>query len=150
MKKGWKNSNLARKFNRHWHLLPIRKIIDKITEKANSEGIIIHLIPEPYTSKCSALDREPIKKHTNHSGYRSPPLKKLDRQIYYPRGLYYSKIQNKYIHSDINGAFNIMHRYDIKNSTHFFDRVKCRDMLLSPITVNLHTNNNLRPIASSV
>jgi len=32
--------------------------------------------------------------------------------------------------------------------THFFDRVKDADMLLSPITVNLHTNNNLRPIAS--
>lgn len=149
-KNGWKNSNLARKFNRHWRLLPIRKIIDKITEKANSEGILVHLIPEPNTSKCSALDREPIKKHTNHSGYRSPSLRKLNGKFYYPRGLYFSKIQKKYIHSDVNGAFNIMHRFDIKNSTHFFDRVRNRDMLLSPITVNLHTNNNLCPIASTV
>lgn len=149
-KKGWKNSNLARKFNRHWRLLPIRKIIDKITEKANSEGIKIHLIPEPYTSKCSALDRDTIKKLADYSSYRSPPLKKLNGEIYYPRGLYFSKIKKKYIHSDINGVFNIMHRFDIKNSTHFFDRVKFQDMLLSPITVNLHTNNNLRPIASKV
>ena len=58
-------------------------------------GNEVHLVDESYTSKCSFLDNEPIRKHKKYMGKR----------LY--RGLFKSK-KGILINSDINGAYNIL------------------------------------------
>ena len=58
------------------------------------EGIEVLITQEAYTSKCSALDLEPIQKHEKYIGKRRK------------RGLFVTST-GKLINADINGALNI-------------------------------------------
>ena len=58
-------------------------------------GIDVILQEESYTSKCSAYDRELIKKHKKYKGSRIK------------RGLFKTS-SGKLINADINGASNIL------------------------------------------
>jgi putative transposase len=58
------------------------------------EGIEVVITQEAYTSKCSALDLEPIQKHENYVGKRKK------------RGLFVTGT-GKLINADCNGALNI-------------------------------------------
>ena len=64
-------------------------------------GGIVKLVNEAYTSKCSALDLEPIQKQTEYKGKRVK------------RGLF---ISNKgiLVNADINGSLNILRKV-VKN-----------------------------------
>ena len=59
-------------------------------------GIQVIEVNEAYTSKCSALDLEPIQKHTQYLGRRVK------------RGLFQSV--NHLINADVNGALNILRK----------------------------------------
>lgn len=126
----WKQKvNLGRVTNQTFVFVPHRNLLDKIKYKAQLVGIKFIKGDEGYTSKCSALDNEPIQKKVRYDGIRAPTMKGRTKS-YQARGLYKTR-SGKYIHSDVNGAFNIG-RKALPNA---FRRVSQKDMLLSPIGV---------------
>jgi putative transposase len=87
--------NLGKKTNQNFVQLPIFKYLNMIEYKSKLEGIKVIYQEESYTSKCSFLDQESIKKHLSYKGKR---LK---------RGLFESE-KGKLINTDVNGSLNIM------------------------------------------
>jgi len=119
---GWKQGmTLGRKTNQNFVYIPFLGLVEKIEYKARLLGIDVIRVNENHTSKCSALDFEPIKYHDSYIGQRIK------------RGLFRSK-NGLYINSDVNGAFNIL-RVGIKGSLdeyQYYDK-KINLMLLSPV-----------------
>lgn len=92
----WKqNSKLSRKTNSNFVAIPHARFIDMLTYKCKLVGIEIITREESYTSKCSFLDNEPIKKHKTYKGKRIK------------RGLFRSE-KGLLINSDVQGAANIL------------------------------------------
>jgi transposase len=74
--------------------IPHDRLIQQLTYKAQLVGIKVITTEESYTSKCSFLDLEPVKKQENYLGKRVK------------RGLF--KASNGYVYSaDVNGSLNI-------------------------------------------
>lgn len=93
--KRWKQDiNLGNNTNRNFVSIPHSTLIEKIKYKGFMEGIEVIITQEAYTSKCSALDLEPICKHQNYLGKRVK------------RGLFRTANGNK-INADVNGSLNI-------------------------------------------
>lgn len=93
--KSWKNEiNIGTKNNATFCSIPHDTLIEKIKYKAQMVGIEMILTQEAYTSKCSAIDLEPIKKHETYLGKRKK------------RGLFVTKNGIK-INADCNGSVNI-------------------------------------------
>jgi len=95
---GWKQDiNIGKKNNQNFVSIPHAIFIKMLTYKCALEGINVKLQEESYTSKCSFLDLESIKKHLIYKGRRVK------------RGMFKSK---KYgtINADINGSLNIMRK----------------------------------------
>jgi len=91
----WKqNINIGKDSNRKFTQIPHATLIEKIRYKAQLEGKFFIETQEAYTSKCSALDLEPIMKHEKYLGKRVK------------RGLFRTS-KNQYINADCNGALNI-------------------------------------------
>lgn len=63
--------------------------------KCRLVGITVIRQQEAYTSKCSFMDNEPIKKHTEYVGKRIK------------RGLFKTR-NRKFINADLNGSLNIL------------------------------------------
>ena len=94
----WKqNANLGRKNNQNFVQVPFSDLVQKITYKAILVGITVLLQEEPYTSKCSFLDREPIEKRDSYAGKRIS------------RGLFRSA-NGTIINADVNASYNIMRK----------------------------------------
>lgn len=90
----WKQEiNLGKRNNQQFTQILHRKLIDQITYKAALAGIKVIETEESYTSKCSALDLEPIKKHKSYVGRRVK------------RGLF-KTATGLLIKADVNGALN--------------------------------------------
>jgi len=94
--KGWKQKiNIGKRNNQNFVQIPLRKLIEQIEYKSKLVGIKVKRIEESYTSKCSFLDNEPIKKHEKYAGKRiSRGLFKTSKGILF--------------NADVNGAYNIM------------------------------------------
>jgi putative transposase len=117
----WKSEiNMTRRNNMNFYSIPHLKLVNLIKYKAELLGIEVRLVNEAHTSKCSALDFEPIEHHDLYLGTRGITLKGLEKKYniikgspeyktYNARGLFRSK-DGFIIHSDINGAFNIGRR----------------------------------------
>ena len=100
--KEWKQSvNIGSRNNQSFTMIPHARFIDLIKYKFEAVGGVVKLVNEAYTSKCSALDLEPICKQTEYKGKRIK------------RGLF---ISNKgiIINADINGSLNILRKV-VKN-----------------------------------
>lgn len=95
---GWKNEiNIGKKNNQNFVNIPYEKLIDFIHYKAEENGIRVIMVKEEYTSKCSSLDKEEIRKHETYIGNRVK------------RGLF--KTSNRLeINADVNGSFNILRK----------------------------------------
>lgn len=65
--------------------------------KCEKHGINIIITEESYTSKCSFLDQEPIKKHEIYLGRRIS------------RGMFKSS-EGRKINADVNGSYNILRK----------------------------------------
>lgn len=76
-------------------MLPHARFIEMLQYKCKMEGIRVILTEESYTSKCSFLDKEKVKKHVKYKGIRKH------------RGLFISG-KGIRINADVNSAFNIM------------------------------------------
>jgi putative transposase len=87
---------LGKRNNQNFVNIPLQKFKQLITYKAQLVGITVHEVNEAYTSKCSALDVEPIKKHKHYLGQR------ITRGVF--RGLH------ALVNADVNGALNILRK----------------------------------------
>ena len=119
----WKEKvNMGAKNNQNFTQIPFKIFIDQILYKAKLQGISVLLNEESYTSKCSALDLEPIQKHDIYLGKRVK------------RGLFKTS-KNFLINADLNGSFNIGRKVfgdDFIKSN--------RGCVVHPFKVNLNKN----------
>lgn len=96
--KNWKQeTNIGKQNNQNFVNIPHDLYFNMLKYKCELEGIEVVENEESYTSKCSFLDLEIIKKHDKYLGKRIK------------RGLYKTK-SDKYINADINGSYNIMRK----------------------------------------
>ncbi len=92
----WKqNCNLNKRNNQNFVTIPFHRLLTQLEYKAEEQGILLIRQEESYTSKCSFLDNEPIKKNKNYLGRRIA------------RGLFLSQTTT-IINADVNGAYNIL------------------------------------------
>lgn len=96
---GWKHEvHLGKRNNQHFVFIPHARFIEMLTYKAALVGIVVVIIEENHTSKCSFLDGEVIGHHVQYVGKRVK------------RGLFRSSA-GQYIHADINASYNILRKY---------------------------------------
>lgn len=94
--KGWKqDANIGKVNNQKFVQIPFLKFVNMLEYKCQLVGITVVRQQEAYTSKCSFLDNEPIKKHKEYAGKRIK------------RGLFKSR-NGKLINADLNGSLNIL------------------------------------------
>lgn len=94
----WKqNINLGRRNNQSFVNVPFYTFIKQLEYKCKLEGINVITTEESYTSKCSFLDSEPLRKHNVYKGKRIK------------RGLFKSA-KGKFINVDLNGSLNILRK----------------------------------------
>ena len=103
--KEWKqDTKMGKVNNQNFVNIPFYRLINLLAYKCRLKGIRFQTITEAYTSKCSFVDNEEIKKHTSYSG------KRITRELF--------KTKNGLIiNADINGAYNILKKYMQKNAT---------------------------------
>lgn len=121
---GWKQkSNMGKKVNQKFSSIPYFKLKQKLENKLSEYGIQFILHEESYTSKCSAIDKEDVKKHDKYLGKRIK------------RGLFKSSTELKY-NADINGAINIMRKVipDEKVFSKGIERCIVHPIMLNPLT----------------
>lgn len=95
---GWKTGvEMGKRNNQNFVGIPFETIKWYINYKSYMEGINFITQEESYTSKCSSLDFEQIKRHDNYLGKRIK------------RGLFKSG-EGKLINSDVNGSLNILRK----------------------------------------
>lgn len=100
--KGWKQDiKIGKRNNQNFVQVPFQRLINMLIYKCNDYGINVVLQEESYTSKCSFLDNESIRKHNRYEGRRVK------------RGLFKTKNGNT-INADLNGSLNILKKYLIK------------------------------------
>ena len=130
--KGWKNkSSMSRFTNQTFIQLPYTKLINQLVYKLKEYGIEVFLQEESYTSKCSYLDNEEIKRQQTYHGKRTK------------RGLF---VSNKgVLNSDVNGSLNIYRKF-LKNVVNdvLVERLKPVDigLVMNPIKINLLTSSS--------
>ncbi|MCL1474958.1 RNA-guided endonuclease InsQ/TnpB family protein [Argonema antarcticum] len=94
----WKQEiNLGRRNNQNFVAIPHARFIEMLTYKAELAGIVVKVIEESYTSKCSFLDNEPCVKHSEYKGKRIK------------RGLFRAG-DGRLINADVNGSANIIRK----------------------------------------
>lgn len=121
----WKDEiNIGKKNNQNFVSLPHARIIDVLKYKLELIGVEVILREESYTSKCSLIDMEPIKKHIKYIGNRIE------------RGLFMSK-DKTLINADINGAGNIL-RKELPNA--FADGIE--GLVVSPRVLKVQPLKN--------
>ena len=103
--KEWKqDTNLGKVNNQNFVHIPFYRLINLLEYKCRLKGIKFQTITESYTSKCSFVDNEEIKKHKTYSG------KRITRELFKTK-------DGLIINADINGAYNILKKYMQKNAT---------------------------------
>jgi putative transposase len=96
--KNWKQDvNIGGRNNQNFVSIPMDRMRSMLVYKLLLRGIEMVEREEAYTSKCSFLDLEPIKKHEVYAGYRKS------------RGMFKSRAKGL-INADLNGAYNIMRK----------------------------------------
>ncbi|GAJ09971.1 unnamed protein product, partial [marine sediment metagenome] len=115
------NIRLGRRNNQNFVNIPIHTLKQMITYKAELVGIKVHGVDEAYTSKCSSLDLEAIKKHKKYIGKRIR------------RGLFNGS--NYLLNADVNGALNILRKVigddfiqNLSDRGCWFQPVRIRDL----------------------
>lgn len=94
--KNWKQKvEVGKQNNKSFVSIPIAQFIEMLTYKAKLVGIRVIEQEEAYTSKCSFLDAEPIRKQKTYLGRRVE------------RGLFRAA-DGRLINADVNGSYNIL------------------------------------------
>ena len=122
--KEWKQEvNIGAKNNQNFVGIPFNSLISKIKYKAELENITLDVIEESYTSKCSFIDNEEIKKHSTYKGKRIK------------RGIFRTS-DNLLINSDVNGSFNILRKYTTKIKEVEEHKYSIEGISVSPIKIS--------------
>ena len=112
---GWKAGiNLGRKTNQNFVGIPYETLRWQINYKSYMMGLNFLAQEESYTSKCSSLDLEPVKKQQKYVGRRIK------------RGIF-KTAKGKLINADVNGSLNIL-RKAIPN-VNFIDGIEAAAVL---------------------
>ena len=94
----WKqNITLGKRNNQNFVQIPFMTFVSQLEYKCARSGLRFIVTEESYTSKCSFLDRESVRKHSTYVGKRVH------------RGLFTSS-DGHMINADVNGAYNIMRK----------------------------------------
>ncbi len=94
----WKQEvEMGKRNNQQFVQIPHDRFIEMLAYKAQLVGIKVIVTEESYTSKCSFLDHEPIRKHENYAGKRIK------------RGLFRAS-NGRLINADVNGSANIIRK----------------------------------------
>ena len=94
--KEWKQDiNIGKRNNQNFVGIPHSKFTQMLEYKCKLVGINVITTEESYTSKCSFMDNEPIRKHEVYKG------KRIKRGIFKTHS-------GKLINADLNGALNIL------------------------------------------
>ena len=110
--KGWKQDiNIGKVNNQNFVNVPFYKFVNMLKYKCQLVGIEVVIQEESYTSKCSFLDNEEVKKHDIYKGKRIK------------RGLFKAS-NGDIINADLNGAYNIMRKAFGDESLNAVPRVK--------------------------
>ena len=97
--KGWKqDTKIGKVNNQNFVNIPFYKFISMLDYKSKLKGINFKTITESYTSKCSFIDEEDIKKHKKYAG------KRISRNFFKSK-------EGIIVNADINGAYNILKKY---------------------------------------
>jgi len=95
---GWKaNIDLGKRNNQNFVGVPFETLKWYISYKAYLNGLNFLTQEESYTSKCSSMDLEPIKKQDKYIGQRIC------------RGLFKTS-KGLLINADVNGSLNILRK----------------------------------------
>ena len=95
---GWKQAvEMGKVNNQNFVAIPHSTFIHMLTYKAELAGIRVIVREESYTSKCSFLDLEPIRKHAAYCGRR---VRRAD----------FVAADGRHIHADVNGSYNILRK----------------------------------------
>ena len=124
--KKWKQDiKLSKVNNQKFVGIPFLKFVGMLEYKCELVGIKLVIQEESYTSKCSFIDNEDIKKHKDYKGRR---LK---------RGLYRT-LKGVIVNADINGSYNILKKY-LKGQEVWEDRIlsDCIEVCSTPIIISL-------------
>jgi len=120
--KNWKQEiNIGKVNNQNFVSIPFGQFVQMLEYKAKLVGVQVILQEESYTSKCSFLDDEPIKKHKQYQGKRVK------------RGLFRAS-DGQLINADVNGSLNITKKAVPKAFTGERDR----GYVVYPLRVTLH------------
>lgn len=108
---GWKqNINIGKINNQVFTQIPFNTLINQIKYKGLLNGIEVIITEQSYTSKCSFIDNESIKKHDQYLGKRVK------------RGLFKSS-NGCLINADINGSLNIIRKvypqFNVKQTLYY-------------------------------
>lgn len=96
--KDWKQKiELGKRNNQNFVSVPLNRLIQMITYKAEEYGIEVKEVEESYTSKVDHLVKEPMKNQEVYLGKRVK------------RGLFQSSI-GRLVNADINGAIGILRK----------------------------------------
>lgn len=88
---------MGKRNNQNFVDIPYEKLIGFISYKAEENGISVIKVNESYTSKCSSLDKEEIKKQETYLGKRVK------------RGLFKTSDGTE-LNADVNGSINILRK----------------------------------------
>ena len=100
--KEWKqDTNMYKVNNQNFVCIPFEMLKSMLEYKCRLAGIEVVRQDEAYTSKCSFLDNEEIRKHEKYMGSRSK------------RGCFKTSTGRK-VNADVNSACNIMKKYLLK------------------------------------
>jgi putative transposase len=95
---GWKQEvDMGTVNDQNFVAIPHSTFIRMLRYKAHLAGIKVIVREESYTSKCSFLDLEPIRKHAVYCGRRV-------------RRAEFRSSHGRPIHADINGSYNILRK----------------------------------------
>ncbi|MEG4498604.1 transposase [Microcoleus sp. F10-C6] len=97
--RGWNQDfndgiNTGKMRNQNFACIPHRRLLQMLQYKGQVAVIQVVLVEESYTSKCSALDWEPIQQHSDYIASRVK------------RGLFRTPT-GRFINADVNGSLNI-------------------------------------------
>ena len=100
--KEWKqDTNMYKVNNQNFVCIPFEMLKSMLEYKCKLAGIEVVRQDEAYTSKCSFLDNEEIKKHKKYKGSR-------------PKRGCYKTSDGRKVNADVNSACNIMKKYLLK------------------------------------
>jgi IS605 OrfB family transposase len=145
-------ANLGNKNNQNFIQIPYRLFIDKLKHMLKWFGISLVKVDESWTSKSSCVSDDILKiqrKFRNilkigdnkEKSKQLGILKNSMLGVRYTRNLFKDAKINKVLHSDVNGAFNIL-KIGLKKKK-IFDNLNSNIMkkLCNPIKNNIFTNS---------